>query len=172
LQSKTDTITVPAGTFMNCYRFWFEFAGMDNDFVEWFAPGVGPVKRILYGFAVIEYPLISAWVNGELYPTKVTEPPDDKVPEKFYLHPNYPNPFNSCTKITFKLPIEEHVLLNIYNISGQHIRTLANESKAAGTYSVSWDGCDETGQVVSSGIYIFKIKAGRYEDLRKMTFIK
>ncbi|MDO9548882.1 MAG: HEAT repeat domain-containing protein, partial [Candidatus Marinimicrobia bacterium] len=47
LQSKTDTITVPAGTFTNCYQFWFSFGCCDNDWVEWYAPGIGPVKRIL-----------------------------------------------------------------------------------------------------------------------------
>ena len=68
LESKEDTVSVPAGTFTNCYRFWFEFWGADNDWVEWYAPGIGPVKRTLLGFAVIEYPLQHTIIDGVAIP--------------------------------------------------------------------------------------------------------
>jgi hypothetical protein len=68
LESKEDTVSVPGGTFTNCYRFWFDFGCCDNDWVEWYAPGVGPVKRTLFGFGVIEYPLQRAIVDGIAIP--------------------------------------------------------------------------------------------------------
>ena len=66
LESKEDTVSVPAGTFTNCYRFLFEWGCCDNDWLEWYAPGVGPVKRTHLGFAVMEYPLARAVIDGVL----------------------------------------------------------------------------------------------------------
>ncbi|UCE17330.1 MAG: dockerin type I repeat-containing protein [Gemmatimonadota bacterium] len=68
LESTEDTVSVPAGTFTKCHCFWFEFEGADNDWVEWYAPGVGPVKRTLLGFGVIEYPLQRAIIDGVAIP--------------------------------------------------------------------------------------------------------
>jgi hypothetical protein len=70
LQSKDDTVTVQAGTFTGCYRFWYDFGCCDNDWVEWYAPGVGPVKRILYGFGAFEYPLLKAVIDGVPIPER------------------------------------------------------------------------------------------------------
>lgn len=161
LESKTDTITVPAGTFTNCYRFWFQFNGADNDWLEWYAPGVGPVKRILYGFAVIEYPLTSAFVNGYYLPTKIDKPPKASQPDKFYLYPNYPNPFTATTIISFDLPHSTSVTIEIYNLLGKKVRTLRLEQKAAGRFEVQWDGKDEWDQVVASGIYFCRLQAAK-----------
>ncbi len=159
LQSKTDTVTVPAGTFTNCYRFWFQFNDADNDWVEWYAPGFGPVKRILYGFAMIDYPLTSAFVNGFYLPTKIEEPPASSKPDQFYLYPNYPNPFNAMTVIPFDLPHSSHVTLEIYNLMGKKVRTLLADQKPAGHFEVQWDGRDEWDQAVASGIYFCRLQA-------------
>ena len=172
LQSKTDTVTVPASTFTNCYRFWFQFAGADNDWVEWYAPGVGPVKRILYGFAVIEYPLTSSWVNGVYYPTKVTAPPSQQIPETFYLYPNYPNPFNSSTVIRYDLPALNFVALEIYNLLGQKVRTLLNSVQSPGQHQILWEGRDDGGNLLPTGIYLYHLRAGKRTSVQKIALIK
>lgn len=161
LQSKTDTVIVPAGTFTNCYRFWFQFNGADNDWAEWYAPGVGPVKRILYGFAVIEYPLTSAFVNGFHLPTKIDDTPESNKPDQFYLYPNYPNPFNATTVIPFDLSHSSFVTLEIYNIMGKKVRTLIANPKLAGHFEVQWNGTDELNQAVASGIYFCRFQTRR-----------
>ena len=177
LQSKTDNVTVPAGTFTNCYRFWFQFNGADNDWVEWYALGVGPIKRILYGFAVIEYPLTSAFVNGFYLPTKIDEPPESSKPERFYLYLNYPNPFNATTVIPFDLPHSSNVELEIYNIIGKKVRTLVADQKPAGHFEVRWDGADELNQSVASGVYFCKLQITKPQDknfiqVRKMILLR
>gem|GEM_PF-3264667 len=159
LESKSDTVIVPAGVFTHCYRFWFQFHGADNDWVEWYAPGVGPVKRILSGFAVIEYPLTSAFVNGFYLPTKIDESQEFSKPDQFYLHPNYPNPFNATTTISFDLPHSSFVVLEIYNLMGKKVRTLVADEKPAGHFEVRWDGTDEMNQDVASGIYFCRLQA-------------
>jgi hypothetical protein len=98
--------------------------------------------------------------------------PETILPKEFALGLNYPNPFNPSTTITFDLPKEEYVTLNIYNINGQLVRTLVNEQKNAGSYKVIWNGKNELGKSVASGVYIYKIKAGPFIQTKRMTLMK
>jgi hypothetical protein len=94
------------------------------------------------------------------------------LPKEFALSQNYPNPFNPTTAISFDLPKDEHVVLNIYNINGQLVRTLVNEKKNAGSYKVIWNGLNESGKAVASGMYIYRIKAGSFMQTKRMTLMK
>jgi hypothetical protein len=85
---------------------------------------------------------------------------------------NIPNPFNPETNIYFSLAEAGEVELIIYNIKGQVIRTLANDSFVAGQHSVRWDGKDEAGQSVTSGVYFYKITTGSYNNMKKMILMK
>ena len=76
------------------------------------------------------------------------------IPQELTITSNYPNPFNPYTTIEFILPARNFVKLTIYSITGQKIRTLLSESMAAGIHAVRWDGRDNFGQAVSSGVYI------------------
>jgi hypothetical protein len=172
LQSKTDTVIVPAGTFTDCYRFWFQFAGADNDWVEWYAPSVGPVKRILYGFAVIEYPLISAFVNGFYLPTKINESQVSSNPEQFHLYPNYPNPFNTSTVIRYDISELSFVSLEIYNLLGHRVKILVHSVQIPGQYQFFWDGRNEGGDLIPTGIYLCRLQAGSQKSVKKIAFIK
>jgi len=95
-----------------------------------------------------------------------------ELPKEFALLQNYPNPFNPTTRISYQLPQGEQVSLWIFNTLGQKVRTLVNETKAAGSYDVYWDGKDDTGKEMSAGIYIYKIQAGSFTAMKKMQFIK
>lgn len=95
------------------------------------------------------------------------------VPETFTLHQNYPNPFNPSTTIGFDVPnINTLVKLEIYNILGQKVKTLVNDVYAAGRYSVKWDGTNDAGVQVSTGVYIYRVQAGNVVQSKKLTFIK
>jgi len=94
------------------------------------------------------------------------------LPEKFALSQNYPNPFNPNTTISYALPERSTVRLSIYNMLGKEIRTLVNHVEDAGYKSVQWDGLDQRGQLISTGIYIYKIQAGEFTQTRKMIFMK
>ncbi|MBD3288592.1 T9SS type A sorting domain-containing protein, partial [candidate division KSB1 bacterium] len=97
---------------------------------------------------------------------------DKNAPSKFELYPNYPNPFNPCTTISYQLPERNHVELMIYNIKGKTIRTLARNEQNAGFYTIQWDGTNENGNYVSSGVYICSIKTGKFQKSFKMLLIK
>jgi hypothetical protein len=85
---------------------------------------------------------------------------DGSLPSRFSLSQNYPNPFNPETTIKYQLAQTSEVALKIFNILGQQVRTLVNKQQVAGTYSVQWDGNDDVGRQVASGIYVFQISAG------------
>jgi hypothetical protein len=95
-----------------------------------------------------------------------------ELPKEFTVLQNYPNPFNPSTKITYKLPDGAQVNLWIYNLLGQKIRTLVNEFKAAGNYDINWDGKDDAGKEMPAGIYIYKLQAGSFTDMKKMELVK
>ena len=86
-------------------------------------------------------------------------------PEKFNVYGNYPNPFNPATTIEYDLGMNEgprqQVSLSIYNVLGQHVKTLVNEEKRIGRYTVRWFGKDEFGSSVSSGIYFARMMTDR-----------
>ena len=91
------------------------------------------------------------------------------VPTAFVLAQNYPNPFNPVTEITYELPTASTVFLKIYNILGEEIKTLVNsKAQTAGIYTVAWDGRDDDGVMLGSGIYFYKLTAGNEVKIRRM----
>jgi hypothetical protein len=95
-----------------------------------------------------------------------------QIPSKFFLDQNYPNPFNPTTTIRYGLNQSLDVSLHIFNLLGQEIRSLINQRQEAGHHSVVWDGLDNYGRKVASGVYIFQIQAGENVTTRKMVMMK
>lgn len=93
-------------------------------------------------------------------------------PKTFDLAQNYPNPFNPTTTIRYQLPEAADVKLVIYNILGQAVRTLVDEHKVAGYYAVNWDGRNNRGVPVTTGVYYYKITAGSFSASKKMLLMK
>lgn len=91
---------------------------------------------------------------------------------RFVLSPNYPNPFNPTTVIPFELAKRVHTSLRVYNLRGQVVRTLLDGVLDARTHEVTWDGRNDNGDAVSSGVYFYKIVAGSFQDVRKLTLLK
>jgi subtilisin family serine protease len=94
------------------------------------------------------------------------------LPMTAALSQNYPNPFNPRTTIRFSLPAAQQARLCVYNTLGQMVRVLHDGTAAAGEYLVEWDGCDESGRTVASGVYFYRLTAETETITRKMVFLK
>jgi hypothetical protein len=94
------------------------------------------------------------------------------IPTEFSLYPNRPNPFNPSTVISYDLPKATYVRIEVINILGQRVITLVDEQKIAGRYEVEWNGVDAGGNRVSSGIYLYRMKAGDFVSTKKMLLMK
>ena len=94
------------------------------------------------------------------------------VPEEYGLSQNYPNPFNPSTTISFSIPSEGNVVLNIYDITGRLVTTLVDGNMGSGYHSVTWDGIDVNGAFVSAGLYIYSLQAEGVALTRKMVLMK
>jgi len=97
---------------------------------------------------------------------------ENLIPLITKLNQNYPNPFNPTTTINYSLKEKSRVSINIYNIKGQKVKQLVSDQLSAGQHSVVWNGKDESGKSVSSGIYFYKLKAGNFEKTKKMILMK
>jgi 5'-nucleotidase / UDP-sugar diphosphatase len=97
---------------------------------------------------------------------------ESNLPGNFALSQNYPNPFNPETKIDYTLPAGSDVNIEIYDILGQRVKTLVSGYQPAGEQTVIWNGRDDAGQKVSSGIYFYKMQAGNFVETKKMSLMK
>ncbi len=94
------------------------------------------------------------------------------LPKTYELGTNYPNPFNPSTNISYGVPRDGFVSLLVYNVLGQKVRTLVDLPRAAGRYTVTWDGRDESGHVVGTGVYFYRLQAGESALVKKMLLVK
>jgi hypothetical protein len=98
--------------------------------------------------------------------------PVSEIPKEFALHQAYPNPFNPSTQISFDIPSETKVLIELYDLLGQKVRTLVQTNCHPGYHSVVWDGKNDNGNPMSAGTYFIKMITGEYQKLTKCTLIK
>jgi hypothetical protein len=96
----------------------------------------------------------------------------EQIPGVYSLHNNYPNPFNPKTTISFSLPANQQVKLAVFSLDGRKVATLLDEPRSAGTHEVTWMGLDDAGQPVASGSYMYRLDAGPYSQVMKMTLMK
>lgn len=118
---------------------------------------------------------VLSWLRS---PTAVAESPAD-APNTFALHPNYPNPFSrnieAATRLSYTLPSSEqnrHVSLVILNQLGQQVKVLVNQTQAPGRHEAGWDGRDEQGRLLSSGVYFSRLKYGRHQAMSKIVVLR
>ena len=123
-------------------------------------------------FALAEAYFSSLTQGAARRPAALVEGFAAELPMKFALDQNYPNPFNSGTAIAFDLPYGEMVDLTVYTISGQKVATLVQGTRAAGYHQVFWDGRDEVGAALASGVYLYSLQVGDRLETRKMLLLR
>jgi len=162
-----------------------EGVGIDMDLKDW---QVVEIPQVALGFALIEEINFLGNLRGTFYlddlrlvtaappqpVTAVLEEHSSTLPESFTLHQNYPNPFNSSTVIRFALPTANDVELSIFNLAGQQVATLVEGARETGTYTVHWDGRDDSGRALASGVYLYRLRAGdgKQVETRKLLLLR
>ncbi|KPL15143.1 MAG: hypothetical protein AMS26_08425 [Bacteroides sp. SM23_62] len=104
--------------------------------------------------------------------TDVKPHPKSTLPASFKLEQNYPNPFNPETVIEYQLPHASDVEISIFNLQGQRLMTLVRAYQAAGTYNIIWNGMDESGRAVASGVYLYQLKADDFIAMKKLMLLR
>jgi hypothetical protein len=132
-------------------------------------------SRLTYNLEILEGRLYAGREDGlwfaQLNSTDV-DGGDPTVPSAFALAQNYPNPFNPTTTIEYSVPARTDVTLTIFNMLGQRVRTLVNETKSSGSYRLEWTGTDDAGRPVSTGVYLYRLSAGDVVETKKMLLLK
>jgi hypothetical protein len=154
---RTEGVTIgPDGLFYLCDWSRNEINSYDSlgNFVDIFATGGGMVQpnSLVFG--------------PSSQPTSVDNQ-GNNMPKKFELRQNYPNPFNPSTTIRFSLPRSGYVMLQVFNILGEVVATLANEELNVGTYTTQWNAAD-----VTSGVYFYRLQAGAFVETKKLLLLK
>jgi len=111
-------------------------------------------------------------INGEINAVSNSTVTLKAVPTVYSLSQNFPNPFNPTTTIEYSIPKAGLTSLDVYNIAGQKVRTLVNETQSASFYKVVWDGRNDNGESVATGMYFYKLVSGNYSKIVKMTLMK
>jgi hypothetical protein len=104
--------------------------------------------------------------------TAIDDPSPNGVPSVFALQQNYPNPFNPETTISYQLARDVHLRLDVYNLLGQKVATLVDKKQPAGHYSIKWDGKDDLGSHLTSGVYLYRLQAKEYAEVKRLVLIR
>ncbi len=154
-------------------RLRLSFAGIES--VE----GSGRIAEIIFesvdsGIETIgEIDLISAKLNEGLFSVVISQFEGiSDVPDSYSLYQNYPNPFNPQTVIHYDLPVGSQVQLSVFNLMGQKVATLVDGYRSVGSYSVVWDGKDDKGKNVASGVYLYRMETDGFVRTRKLILMR
>jgi len=120
-------------------------------------------------------PFLADAASGTLrepVPLRTNPAPRSSRPTSFSLAQNQPNPFGPTTMIRFALPVSDHVTIKVYDVRGQHVRTLVDRQLEAGFHDAIWDGRSSSGRQVASGVYFYRLDAGSFTDRKKMILLR
>jgi probable HAF family extracellular repeat protein len=120
----------------------------------------------------ISEPGVYALFTTSVSTGSIDDPGPKTLPKRFELSQNYPNPFNPTTTIAFEVPAKGQVELSVFNILGQRVTTLVNQTLSAGRHTVEWNSTDSEGKAVASGVYFYRIKSGETTITKKMLLVK
>ena len=162
-EMRTSDLTSDYLSVSNVYedRVHFSFAGAESPV------GGGRIAEILFSSAPEGLTVDRVHLNEGRIPVRIVE-----TPTMYRLAENYPNPFNPETTITYDVAKAGTVRLSVYALTGQLVRTLMDGERSAGSYSVVWDGRDDAGRDVASGVYLCRMEAGHYRAVRKMLLVR
>ncbi len=135
-------------------------------------PGPGELLRIYPSEPVTAVRVLGGSFNDGQITVSVSGDPPASTPSSFALHANYPNPFNPETTIGFDLPSSADALLEVFDVAGQLQRVLLAGRMEGGRHHVAWDGRDDEGRRVGSGVYLYRLRAGVSDEARRMVLLK
>jgi hypothetical protein len=152
---------------------WGDYSGISVDPVDdelfWIFNGYAEIRGAQSGSEDGRWG--TAWSTSSFEPVGIAED-SQKQFRQFTLYPNYPNPFNQSTTIRYRLASSARVSIKIYSHSGEEIRTLVNQVQSAGGKSVRWNGLDNSGMAVASGIYLYEIRTAQFREANRMLLLK
>jgi hypothetical protein len=125
-----------------------------------------------YRFSAFDFSGNESTFSQEFMATVTSIGENNSVPTEYALLQNYPNPFNPETTIEYQLPEAGQVRITIYSILGVPIRTLVDRSQPVGHYKINWDGRDNAGGLMPSGLYFYRIESGNFSAMKKMIMMK
>ncbi len=178
---NVDRVRLSWTTATESNNYGFEVQRWLNKAGSWqkigFTEGHGTTSQLSYysftdrpkGGGKYSYRLKQIDIDGKFSYSPIREV---SVPIKFALYQNHPNPFNPETEISFELPVNAQVSLEIYNMLGQKIITLLNEQIPAGYHRIIWNGKDNIGRMVGSGVYFYHIKTEGFEATKKLVLLR
>jgi hypothetical protein len=147
-------------------------------------PHLSKPGQLLISYNVNTFNLIDHFLDADIYrprfitleiienPTPVKYHEKEQTPNHYNLHQNYPNPFNSSTTIQYDLQNQGHIQLQVFNLKGQLVRTLVNDYAYSGRHTKIWDGLNEYGQPLGSGVYFYQLKIGHIIFQNKLLYIR
>ena len=146
--------------------------GLDSDMI--YGSISDYTSGVVFAGQTLDDNYIGLYLDNRGWTDVEDEVAEEELPGEFSLLDNYPNPFNPETKIMYTVGKRQTrpVSLRIYNVLGQVVRTLVNSVENAGFKSVQWDGKNESGEMVSSGVYIYKIMSDEFSQARKLMLLK
>ncbi|MFC1492428.1 FlgD immunoglobulin-like domain containing protein [candidate division KSB1 bacterium] len=172
---ESGGITYFAGTSTGLYSTT-ELDGMNTVWAQEGAETIGNAQVKMIATREVDGEVVIATYGSGIYSrdftTAVNEDNPIRTPDNFELCQNYPNPFNPSTTISFRLPSPADVTLKIYNIKGQLVKTLISRKIPSGEHKIRWNGINDSGVRVSSGTYIYTLKAGNAQTSKRMVFLK
>ena len=179
-----DTLKIP-----HCWEFMMDAYKTDSTHAYYgsdttiFVPNFGVWHKRSWHSNFVAWPrLIYANINrkieyGTWWPSDSPKPIVNvaaryDLPNRFYLFPNYPNPFNNSTTIDFVLPKADRVKLSVYNVLGEQIKTLFDSYLPSGPHTVQWDGTDDLGKSATSGLYFIRLQTGQSSKTIKAIYTR
>ncbi|MFH1501771.1 MAG: C25 family cysteine peptidase [Candidatus Eisenbacteria bacterium] len=136
----------------------------------------GETIQVRFRFASDGYVTEEGWYVDDINLTfdggSSSDVAEDEIPREFALRQNVPNPFNPVTVIAYQLPQPAHVRIDVFNVAGRLVRTLVDAPEDAGRRAVTWDGTDEDGHKVASGVYLYRMEAGSHTAQKMMVLLK
>ncbi|MDA3871881.1 MAG: T9SS type A sorting domain-containing protein, partial [Candidatus Marinimicrobia bacterium] len=162
-----DDDCVPDSVFYIEYNSYAVIGGKDTVRASDLITGISGVSIFSYGTHKIEIMKLADF--EEFVAVENHEP---ILPNNYALYQNYPNPFNPSTNIAFDLPNLSDVTIVVYNIRGQMVKVLTKDQFNAGHHVVRWNGMNRYGKRISTGVYIYRIMANNFVDVKKMVYLK
>jgi hypothetical protein len=182
--SSITEIEVPQNAPLVHYEFTGYVCEVDTTYdTDTFGFHVSDTLGIMWGGGIelassdLEWKLLSGWFGGQNDQERMSQVPElSTLPRTYSLSQNFPNPFNPTTEILYTIPEYEsegiEVAIIVYNIRGQMVKIFNEGVKQPGRYSTIWDGRNDLGQQLGSGIYLYQIRAGKFKTIKKMVMMK